>query len=121
MLAASKYGSQDFPGGLVVKIHASTAGGACSIPGLGTKITHVTWEKKIFFELSKKETTVYQLKTLDGKTNKWKTKMGVKFHHLASEWESVVLLGPRLKTLVGRWQEEKKHFLEQINFWTWYL
>ena len=70
MLAASKYGSQDFPGGLVVKIHASTAGGACSIPGLGTKITHVTWEKKIFFELSKKETTVYQLKTLDGKTNK---------------------------------------------------
>ena len=49
MLAASKYGSQDFPGGLVVKIHASTAGGACSIPGLGTKITHVTWEKKNFF------------------------------------------------------------------------
>ena len=47
--------------------------------------------------------------------------MGVKFHHLASEWESVVLLGPRLKTLVGRWQEEKKHFLEQINVWTWYL
>ena len=46
MLAASKYGSQDFPGGLVVKIHASTAGGACSIPGLGTKITHVTWKKK---------------------------------------------------------------------------
>ena len=32
------------------------------------------FEKKFFFELSKKETTVYQLKTLDGKTNKWKTK-----------------------------------------------
>ena len=39
MLAAPKYGSRDFPGGLVVKIQASTAGGACSIPGLGTKIT----------------------------------------------------------------------------------
>ena len=30
----------DFPGGPVVKAHASTAGGAGSIPGRGTKILH---------------------------------------------------------------------------------
>ena len=71
MLAASKHGSWDFPGGLAVKIQASTAGGACSIPGLGTKITHVTWGKKTRknFESNKKETIVYQLKVSDGKTN----------------------------------------------------
>ena len=31
----------DFPGGIVVKTCASTAGAMCSIPGLGTKSLHV--------------------------------------------------------------------------------
>ena len=43
----------DFPGGPVVKTHASTARGEGSIPGWGTKILHATWcgpKKKIFFK-----------------------------------------------------------------------
>ena len=42
-------------------------------------------------------------------------KLGVKVHHLVSECKSVILLDPRPKTLVGHRQEEKKHFLEQID------
>ena len=30
-------------------LHVSNAGGAGSIPGQGTKISHASWPKKIFF------------------------------------------------------------------------
>ena len=36
---------QDFPGGSVVKVSPSSAGGAGSIPGQGAKIPHVLWPK----------------------------------------------------------------------------
>lgn len=39
-----------------------------------------------------------------------------KLRLLVSECESARPLGPRQKTVVGRRQEEKKHFLEQVNF-----
>lgn len=48
-------------------------------------------------------------------------KVGAKLRHLGIESESAILLGRRLKTLVESGQEEREHFLEQINFWTWYL
>lgn len=48
-------------------------------------------------------------------------KVGAKLRHLGTEGESAILLAPRPKTLVEWRQEEKEHFLEQLNFWTWYL
>ncbi|CAI9168220.1 unnamed protein product [Rangifer tarandus platyrhynchus] len=39
-------GPQDFPGGPVVKILLSDAGGAGLIPGQGTKIPHASWPQK---------------------------------------------------------------------------
>ena len=54
--------SQGLPGGPVVRIHASAAGGIGSIPGQGTKIPQIVWPgqkkkkkklaKKIFFSSS---------------------------------------------------------------------
>ena len=34
---------RDFPGGPVVRSHASTARGTDSVPGQGTKVWHVLW------------------------------------------------------------------------------
>ena len=39
----SRISSRDFPGGPVVKTRGSTAGGAGSISGWGTKIPHALW------------------------------------------------------------------------------
>ena len=36
---------RDLPGSLVVKTLPSNTGGACSIPGWGAKIPHVSWPK----------------------------------------------------------------------------
>ena len=36
---------RDFPGGPVVKISPSNAGGVGSIPGWGAKIPHASWPK----------------------------------------------------------------------------
>lgn len=48
-------------------------------------------------------------------------KVGAKLYRLGIECDPAILLGPRLKTPVEYRQEEKEHFLEQINFWTWHL
>ena len=44
---ASKSSHQNFPGGPVVKISPSNAGGADSVPGRGAKILRPSWPKNI--------------------------------------------------------------------------
>ena len=44
---ASKSSHQNFPGGPVVKISPSNAGGADSVPGGGAKILRPSWPKYI--------------------------------------------------------------------------
>ena len=63
----SRISSRDFPGGPVVKTRGSTAGGAGSISGWGTKIPHALWSGQKS-EKKKKTNPKPKIKTKPQKT-----------------------------------------------------